>query len=157
MSGAGSDGYRIQASGMTGEAGKLDQAGDDVGAIRKAVEDHACYTTDALGGSDSGPAYNHFAAAWQAEAKTLEAALHELADKVAISQRNYEGADQETIAALNSAGADAGLATVPAPAPGHPGMTTGLTPGARPAVLGGPPISTQPTLGGRPPSLADFD
>lgn len=39
MSGAGPGGYRIDASGMDREAGKLDQAGHDVGAIRKAVED----------------------------------------------------------------------------------------------------------------------
>ncbi|WP_458247016.1 hypothetical protein [Streptomyces sp. MAI_2237] len=139
MSGAGSGGYRIDASGMDGEAGKLDQAGNDVGAIRKAVEDHMCYTPDALGGSDSGPAYDNFAAAWQAEAKTLEAALHELADKVGISQRKYQGADHDTIVALHSAGANDGLRTMPAPAAAHPGTTTGPTPGAP------------------PPSLADFD
>ncbi|MDC0767992.1 hypothetical protein [Streptomyces sp. HD] len=157
MSGAGSDGYGIQASGMDGEAGKLDRAGDDVGLIRKAVEDQMCYTPDALGGSDSGPAYDNFAAAWQAEAKTLEAALHELADKVGISQRNYESADQDTIVALQSAGANDGLTTMPAPAAAHPGTATGLTPGARPAALGGPPVGTRPTPGGPPPSLADFD
>ncbi|WP_147998868.1 hypothetical protein [Streptomyces sp. uw30] len=157
MAGAGSDGYRIHASGMDGEAGKLDRAGDDVGVIRKAVEDPMCYAPDALGGSDSGPAYDNFAAAWQAEAKTLEAALHELADKVSISQQNYESADHETIVALHSAGANDGLTTMPAPAAAHPGMTTGLTPGARPAALGGPPIGTQPTPGTPPPSLADFD
>ncbi|MFC5212992.1 WXG100 family type VII secretion target [Streptomyces coerulescens] len=139
MTGAGSDGYRIHASGMDGEAGKLDRAGDDVGAIRKAVEDQMCYAPDALGGSDSGPAYDNFAAAWQAEAKTLEAALHELADKVGVSQRNYESADHDTIVALHSAGADGGLTTMPAPAATHPGTTRGLTPGAP------------------PPSLADFD
>ncbi len=157
MSGAGSDGYRIHASGMDGEGGKLDQAGDDVGVIRKAVEDHMCYAPSTLGGSDSGPAYDNFAAAWQAEAKTLEAALHELADKLGISQRNYESAEHETIVALRSAGADDGLTTMPAPAAARPGMTTGLTPGARPAVLGGPPLGTQPTPGASPPSLADFD
>ncbi|MFI8233887.1 WXG100 family type VII secretion target [Streptomyces sp. NPDC085900] len=139
MSGAGSGGYRIDTSGMDSEAGKLDQAGNDVGAIRKAVEDDMCYTPDALGGSDSGPAYDNFAAAWQAEAKTLEAALHELADKVGISQRNYQGADHDTIVALHSAGANDGLTTMPAPAAAHPGTTKGPTPGAR------------------PPSLADFD
>ncbi|MGW2571248.1 WXG100 family type VII secretion target [Streptomyces sp. NPDC001537] len=139
MSGAGSDGYRVDAGGMDGEAGKLDRAGDDVGVIRKAVEDHMCYTADTLGGSDSGPAYDNFAAAWQAEAKTLEAALHELADKVGISQRSYESADHETILALHSAGSGDGLTTMPAPAAAHPGTTTGLTPGTP------------------PPSLADFD
>ncbi|MDC2958194.1 WXG100 family type VII secretion target [Streptomyces gilvifuscus] len=133
------DSGRIDASGMDGEAGKVDQAGNDVGAIRKAVEDHMCYTPDALGGSDSGPAYDNFAAAWQAEAKTLEAALHELADKVGISQRNYQGADRDTIVVLHSAGANDGLTTMPAPAGAHPGTATGSTPGAR------------------PPSLADFD
>ncbi|MGW3094960.1 WXG100 family type VII secretion target [Streptomyces sp. NPDC001102] len=138
MSGAGSGGYRIDASGMDGEAGKLDQAGNDVGAIRKAVEDHMCYSQDALGGSDSGPAYDNFAAAWQSEAKTLEAALHELADKVGISRRNYQGADHDTIVALHSAGANDGLSTMPAPAAAHPGTTS-------------------PTPGARPPSLADFD
>lgn len=157
MSGAGSDGYRIDASGMDGEAGKLDRAGTDVGAIRKAVEDDMCYTPDALGGSDSGPAYDNFAAAWQAEAKTLEAALHELADKVSISQQKYESADHETILALHSAAPDGGVTTMPAPASAAPGTTTGLTPGARPSALGGPPVGTQPTPGTPPPSLADFD
>ena len=157
MSGAGSDGYRIQASGMDGEAGTLDRAGDDVGAIRKAVEDHMCYSPDALGGSDSGPAYDNFAAAWQAEAKTLEAALHELADKVGISRQNYVNADHDTVLALQSTGADDGLTTMPASAAARPGTTTGLTPGTRPAALGGPPIGTQPAPGARPPSLADFD
>ncbi|MCD9880732.1 hypothetical protein [Streptomyces guryensis] len=89
--------------------------------------------------SDSGPAYDNFAAAWQSEAKTLEAALHEFADKVGISQRKYESADHETILALHSAGAGVGLTTMPAPAAAHPGTTTGLTPGTP------------------PPSLADFD
>ncbi|KUL33997.1 hypothetical protein [Streptomyces regalis] len=130
MSGAGSDGYRIHASGMDSEAGKLDRAGDDVGAIRNAVGDHMCCAPDALGGSDSGPAYDNFAAAWQAEAKTLEASLHELAGKVGISQRNYESADHDTIVALHSAGVDDGLTTMPVPAAAHPGTTTGLTPGA---------------------------
>ncbi|WP_338676575.1 WXG100 family type VII secretion target [Streptomyces sp. SCSIO 30461] len=157
MAGAGSDGYRIQASGMEDEAGKLDQAGDDVGLIRKAVEDGMCYAQDALGGSDSGPAYDNFATAWQAEAKTLEAALHELADKVGVSQRNYRNADQETIVALHSAGGGNGLTTMPAPAAAHPGITTGPAPGVRPAVLGEPPIGTRPTPGAPPPSLADFD
>ncbi|MFD5427563.1 hypothetical protein [Streptomyces sp. NPDC127084] len=173
MAGAGSDGYQIQASGMDGEAGKLDRAGEDVGLIRKAVEDGMCYAHDALGGSDSGPAYDDFAAAWQDEAKTLEAALHELADKVGVSQRNYQNADQETIVALHSAGN--GLTTMPAPAAAHPGITTGPAPGVRPAVLGEPPVTTgpapgerpavlgeppigiQPAPGSRPPSLADFD
>jgi hypothetical protein len=69
----------------------------------------------------------------------------------------YESADHDTIVALYSAGADDGLTTMPAPADAHPGTTTGLTPGARPAALGGPPIGTQPTSGAPAPSLADFD
>jgi hypothetical protein len=144
---------------MAGEADKLDRAGDEVGGIRRAVDDQMCYSTDALGGSDSGPAYDNFASAWQAEAKTLEAALHELAGKVRVSKQNYQGADHDSIRGLHSAAAGDGLTTMPTPAPGGagPGITTGLVPGERPAAVGGPPLGTQPTPGSPPPSLADFD
>ncbi|RAJ70063.1 hypothetical protein K378_01224 [Streptomyces sp. Amel2xB2] len=115
---------------MAGEAGKLDSAGDDVGGIAKSVDSQMCYAPDVLGGSDSGPAYENFAAAWQAEAKTLEAALHELADKVRVSKRSYEGADGDAVRGLHSAGAGAG---------------------------GGSPAGTRPTPGAPPPGLVDFD
>ncbi|SCK39788.1 WXG100 family type VII secretion target [Streptomyces sp. WMMB 322] len=144
MAGGASGGYEVQKSGMAGEARKLDDAGDDVGGIAKAVDSQMCYSADALGGSDSGPAFDNFASAWQAEAKTLEAALHELADKVRVSKANYQGADGYAVRGLNSAGAGDGL-------------TTGAAPGARPAALGGPAVGTRPTPGAPPPGLADFD
>lgn len=148
MSGGASGGYEVQKSGMAGEAGKLDRAGDDVGGIAKAVDTGMCYPADVLGGSDSGPAHEEFASAWQAEAKTLKAALHELSDKVRVSKRSYEGADGDAVRGLRSA------ATGAAGAGG--GLTTGLTPGARPAAIGGPAIGTRPTPGTPPPGLADF-
>lgn len=132
MSGGAAGGYEVQRSGMAGEAGKLDRAGDDVGGIAKAVDSQMCYPADVLGGSDSGPAYENFAAAWQAEAKTLEAALHELADKVRISKSSYEGADGDAVRGLDAASAGGG-------------------PGGRPAV------ATLPAAGAPPRSLADFD
>ncbi len=139
-------GYEVRESGMSAEAGKLDRAGDDVGRIRKAVEDQMCYTPDALGGSDSGPAYDDFADAWQAEARTLEAALHELAGKVRVSKQNYRGADDAAVLGLRSAPdggtpaaapapAAGGVTTMPAPAAYHPGITTGPTPGEPPPGL----------------------
>nr|WP_169133527.1 WXG100 family type VII secretion target [Streptomyces sp. HNM0575]NLU71566.1 WXG100 family type VII secretion target [Streptomyces sp. HNM0575] len=128
MSGGASGGYEVQQGGMSGEAGKLDRAGDDVGGIRKSVDDQMCYPADVLGGSDSGPAYDEFAAAWQAEAKTLEAALHELADKVRVSKRGYQGADDDAVRGLHSASAG-----------------------------GGEAVGTRPAAGTPPPSLADFD
>lgn len=143
-------GYEVRNEGMTAEAGKLDKAGDDVGDIRKAVDDQMCYSDDALGGSDCGPAYNAFADAWQAEARTLEAALHELADKVRVSKQNYQGADIDVVRGLQTA-ADGPFSPAPAPAPSG-GLTTMPAP-----TTYHPGISTRPTPGEMPPSLSDFD
>ncbi|MFE9017936.1 WXG100 family type VII secretion target [Streptomyces sp. NPDC007808] len=125
-------GYRLQTSAMDSEARTLDTAGDDVGAIARAVKDTACYTSDALGGSDAGPAYNNFAGDWQAEAKVLESALHELADKVRTSKATYQGAEHATVRGMSAAGGE-GVTTMPAPAgdapaPGHRTMPAPGTP-----------------------------
>ncbi|MGX1885084.1 type VII secretion target [Streptomyces sp. NPDC055287] len=129
-------GYRVQKSGMDAEADKLDRAGDDTGDIGAALQEQLCYTPDALGGSDSGPAFNNFSQAWQAEAKVLESALHELADKVRISKANYHGADVSAMNELQASG-DGGLTTMPAPAPAGsaPGMRTIPAPGSPPVGL----------------------
>lgn len=156
MSGGAGDGYEIQKSGMADEAGKLDRAGDDVGGIRKAVDMQVCYTADALGGSDSGPAYNEFAAAWQAEAKVLEAALHELADRIRLSQQNYQGADHAAVSGLNQAAGAEGVTSMPAPATlPSPGITTGLVPGQAPTVVGSPPVTGGPAPGERPAAVGE--
>lgn len=136
-------GYRVQKGGMDAEADKLDRAGDDTGDIGAALQEQLCYTPDALGGSDSGPAFNNFSEAWQAEAKVLESALHELADKVRISKANYQAADVRTMNDLQASGG--GLTTMPAPAPAGslPGMRTMPAPGPQPP-------------GSPPAGLADF-
>lgn len=129
-------GYRLRTGAMDSEARTLDTAGDDVGAIARAVKDTACYTSDALGGSDAGPAYNNFAGDWQAEAKVLESALHELADKVRVSKANYQGAEHASIRGMSAAGGE-GLTTMPAPAGGvpAPGHRTAPAPGTPPRGL----------------------
>jgi uncharacterized protein YukE len=86
-------GYQVGHKGMSDQAGELDGAGDDVGKIRKAIATTMCYAQDALGGPDSGPAFNAFAAAWEAETKVLEAALHELAKKVRLASHAYRDSD----------------------------------------------------------------
>jgi uncharacterized protein YukE len=88
------EGYHVSHSGMSGQAKELDGCGDDAGTICKSVSPTMCYSSDALGGSDSGPAFNKFAAAWEAEARTLEKALHELADKVRLAKNSYRGTDR---------------------------------------------------------------
>ncbi|MET9512452.1 type VII secretion target [Streptomyces flavidovirens] len=138
-------GYRVQKGGMAAEADKLDRAGDDAGDIGAALQEQLCYTPDALGGSDSGPAFNNFSAAWQAEAKVLESALHELADKVRISKANYHGADIQAMNDLQAGGG--GLTTMPAPAPA--GSVPGI--GMRTMPAPGPPPPGSPPVG-----LADF-
>jgi uncharacterized protein YukE len=85
-------GYQVR-SGMTGQAEELDGAGDDADRIAQAIDPTLCYTQDALGGADSGPAFNEYAAAWEAEAETLKDALHELAAKVRASKGAYGGSD----------------------------------------------------------------
>ncbi|MEU5211513.1 type VII secretion target [Streptomyces sp. NPDC020742] len=100
---AGSSGYHVQQGGMDAEAKKLDSAGDDTGDIKSGIADAVCFDDDMLGGSDSGPAYREFSTAWQDEAKTLESALHELADKVRASKGNYDQADHEVISQVSGA------------------------------------------------------
>ncbi|MFJ5213284.1 WXG100 family type VII secretion target [Streptomyces sp. NPDC088354] len=92
---SGSGGYEVQRGGMGDQAGRLDRAGDDTGGIGEILARQPCRTADALGGSDSGPAYDRFAAAWQAEARLLEEALHELAGRVRLSARAYGTAEHE--------------------------------------------------------------
>jgi uncharacterized protein YukE len=134
------DGYRVRKGAMDGEADALDRAGDDVGLIAAAVKDGVCYTPDALGGSDAGKAYNDFAADWQAEARTLEAALHELADKIRVSKARYQSTDHRADRDLRAAAGD-GVTPMPATA----------------AAGSGPQVRTMPAPGTVPPSLSDFD
>ncbi|MER6994718.1 hypothetical protein [Streptomyces sp. NPDC000410] len=112
------EGYQVKHKGMSGQAGELDGSGNDVGNIRKAVAGTMCYTQDALGGSDTGPAFNAFAAAWEAETKVLEAALHELADKIRLSSHAYRGSDIDVRTGVHAvsvgSAADSGVNTMPA-------------------------------------------
>ncbi|MFI2371070.1 hypothetical protein [Streptomyces sp. NPDC018833] len=86
-----------------------------MGKIRK-VASTMCYTQDALGGSDTGPAFNAFAAAWEAETKVLEAALHELAEKVRLSSHAGRGSDIDVRTGAHAvsvgSAADAGVSTI---------------------------------------------
>ncbi|MGY0024965.1 type VII secretion target [Streptomyces sp. cg35] len=120
------EGYQVQHGAMAGQAKELDGAGDDVGAIGRAVESTMCYPQDTLGGADSGPAFNAFAAAWQAETEVLEAALHELADKVRLSSRAYRGSDID------------------------------VRDKARAVPAGDSRLSTQPAHAARPSALSDY-
>ncbi|MEU6660384.1 hypothetical protein [Streptomyces sp. NPDC046821] len=87
------EGYHVAHGGMSGQAGELDGSGDDVARIREAVTSPMRYAEDVLGGSDTGAAFTSFAAAWEAETKVLEEALHELADKVRLADHAYGGSD----------------------------------------------------------------
>ncbi|NBE54684.1 WXG100 family type VII secretion target [Streptomyces boluensis] len=148
-------GYRVQQGGMDDQAQKLDAAGDDVGAIARAVKDTACYGNDVLGGSDAGPAYNNFAGDWQAEAKVLESALHELADKIRTSKANYRGAENAAIRDMSAAGGE-DMTTMPAPAGSLPGPGYRTMP-APAGDLPAPGYRTMPAPGEAPRTLSDFD
>ncbi|WP_405615232.1 type VII secretion target [Streptomyces sp. NBC_00076] len=85
--------FGVEKSGLTGQAKQLNDAGDDAGTIRTAIDSRACYSTETLGGADSAAAFNSYAGAWTAEARTIEDALHELADKLRLSKGAYSGSD----------------------------------------------------------------
>ncbi|MFJ4683946.1 type VII secretion target [Streptomyces sp. NPDC088789] len=91
---ASGEGYQVTSSAMTGQAKELQGASGDAGRIRTAVRSTECHTSDVLGGSASGPAFNAFAAAWSAEARTLEDALKELAANVQAADGSYGGSDR---------------------------------------------------------------
>ncbi|MFF5532432.1 hypothetical protein ACFY71_08100 [Streptomyces cinerochromogenes] len=88
----GSDGYQVKA-GMTGQARQLDDAGKDMDAISSAVKARMSYSYGDAGGEDAASALNAFVKAWEAEAKTLASALHELGGKVQLAKKTYHGTD----------------------------------------------------------------
>ncbi|WP_330458404.1 hypothetical protein OIB37_16760 [Streptomyces sp. NBC_00820] len=141
--GGHTDGYTVK-SGVAGQANELDGAGNDTGKIRQAVRPGLCYPDDALGGPDSAAAFNAFAAAWEAEAGTLESALHELADKTRLSKKAYGDSDGAVGTRAHAVPAGGGaLTTMP---------TRAGTP--VPAAEGG--ATTMPAHAPRPSALADY-
>ncbi|MFF7748654.1 hypothetical protein ACFZCP_05230 [Streptomyces sp. NPDC007971] len=144
--GTSSDGYTVK-SGMSGQANELDGAGDDMGKIRTAITPGLCYMDDALGGPDSAAAFNAFASAWEEEAKTLEAALHQLADKVRLAKGAYRGSDGLVDTSVRNV-------TVPA---GDSHLTTMPSYAGRPSALADDShLTTMPTQGDRPSALAGY-
>ncbi|MFD7303114.1 type VII secretion target [Streptomyces pharetrae] len=125
---APTDGYQVK-SGLTGQAKELDGAGGDAGKITKVVSPTVCHPQDTLGGADSGPAFDAFAAAWEAEAETLEAALHELAAKVRAAKGAYSGSDG--LVATQASGVRVADGSLPAPGvatmPARAGRSSVLT------------------------------
>ncbi|MEW2258904.1 hypothetical protein [Streptomyces sp. NPDC047869] len=88
----GSDGYQVKA-GMTGQAQQLDAAGMDMDGVSSAVKARTSYSYGDVGGDDAASALNAFVKAWEAEAKTLASALHELGGKVQLAEKTYHGTD----------------------------------------------------------------
>ncbi|WP_234351825.1 hypothetical protein [Streptomyces sp. NRRL S-4] len=97
----GFDGYRIKA-GMTGQAQQLDDAGTDMDGVSSAVKSRTSYSYDDAGGDDAASALNAFVKAWEAEAKTLASALHELGGKVQLAKSAYRGSDGLVMTGVDS-------------------------------------------------------
>ncbi|MGI5376543.1 hypothetical protein ACQEV2_20285 [Streptomyces sp. CA-251387] len=144
--GAGS-GYQVQAGDLDTEADKLDAAGDDTDGIRKAITATQCYTPEALGGSDMGPAFADYAGAWEAEAKTLADALHELAGRVRNSTRAYHAAEGDAVGGLRAASSGSDIVA--------PIAYGDRPPAARAHPVGD--VSTQPAQAAPGATLSDFD
>ncbi|MFB4420016.1 hypothetical protein C5F59_002865 [Streptomyces sp. QL37] len=110
----GFDGYQVKA-GMTGQALQLDDAGTDMDRVSSAVRSRSGYSYDDAGGDDAASALNAFVEAWEAEAKTLASALHELGSKVQLAKRSYRGTDGlvKTEADSVSVGGTSGITSAP--------------------------------------------
>ncbi|MDN3260880.1 hypothetical protein QWJ26_13875 [Streptomyces sp. CSDS2] len=145
--GVSTDGYTVR-SGMAGQATELDGAGGDAGHIAEAVRPAGNQSAATLGGGDSAAAFDAFAAAWEAEATTLESALRELAGKVRLAKGAYGGADH-TVATRAAAVPGGGLTTMPTPA-GAGAVTTMPTPAGAGAV------TTMPVHAERPSALSRY-
>ncbi|MFF9086115.1 hypothetical protein ACF1BE_06825 [Streptomyces sp. NPDC014991] len=78
---------------MTGQAQQLDDAGTDMDGVSSAVKSRTSYSYDDAGGDDAASALNAFVKAWEAEARTLASALHELGGKVQLAKKTYHGTD----------------------------------------------------------------
>ncbi|MFE1951374.1 MULTISPECIES: WXG100 family type VII secretion target [Streptomyces] len=146
---ASGDGYQVRHAGMKSQAKELDHAGDDAGAIRQLLAGTPCYSQDALGGDDMGPAFSAYSSAWTAESRTIEDALHELADKVRGAKGAYGGADGlvRTQAQKVQVGTN--------PTPGAPPIGTNPVHGTNP-VRDTAPVTTGPAYAERPSALTDY-
>ncbi|MFJ8820390.1 hypothetical protein ACIREE_01250 [Streptomyces sp. NPDC102467] len=148
------DGYHVKHAGMKSQSEELDGAGEQAGGIGKLLSDTACYPQEVLGGSDSGPAFNAYSTAWIAEARTLEDALHELADKVRASKGAYAGSDG--LVRTSAQRISVGDAVSTNPVYGTAPIGTNPVHANRPAVLGTAPIGTNPVQAERPSALTDY-
>jgi hypothetical protein len=163
--GASGDGYQVRHAGMTDQAKELDHAGDDAGAVRQVLSTTPCYAHDALGGDDTGPAFDAYSTAWTDESRTIEDALHELADKVRGAKGAYGGADGLVRTRAESvdvgtrptpAGSSPYIGTQPTPA-GRGALGTNPVYADRPAAVGDePPVGTNPVHAERPSALTDY-
>lgn len=143
-------GYAVATTKLSGPAGELDGSGDDAEKIRKAVAPAMCYTQSALGGSDSAAAFNEFAAAWEAETRTLRDALHELANKVRLAKGAYTGSDELVQMQTSSVQVgDGSLTTMPTPS-GDSYISN------MPTSSGDSHISNMPTYADRPSVLSEY-
>ncbi|MFF5620523.1 hypothetical protein [[Kitasatospora] papulosa] len=119
----GFDGYQIKA-GLTGQAQQLGDAGTDMDGVGSAVKSRTSYWYADAGGEDAASALNAFVKAWEAEAKTLASALHELGGKVQSAKNSYGGRDG--LVRTSVAGVSAGSVSGP-PAPTRSGHSSVLS------------------------------
>ncbi|WP_254705697.1 hypothetical protein [Streptomyces vilmorinianum] len=109
---------------MTGQARQLDDAGTDMDGVSSAVKARTSYSYRDVGGDDAASALNAFVKAWEAEAKTLASALHELGGKVQLAKKTYRGTDGLVRTSMDSV-----------PAGGTSGLTDTSTQGGRTSAL----------------------
>ena len=121
----GFDGYQVKA-GMSGPAQQLDAAGTAMDGVSSAVKARTTFSYENVGGGDAASALNAFVKAWEAEAKNLASALHELGTKVELAKRTYRSTDGGVRTRVDGVSVEgAGGLTDTSPRTGRPSALSG--------------------------------
>ncbi|NBE51366.1 WXG100 family type VII secretion target [Streptomyces boluensis] len=105
-----SSGYGIRAGQVSGVAGKLETAADELGTVKSTMPQEQCSPPASMGGEEAAPAFDDFVEGWQREATVLRDALREISRKLNTTTSNYTGAEQGAETQLRRAApAQAGL------------------------------------------------
>lgn len=94
--------YSVEHGGVQDNVRRLDTAAEDIGTARSQIP-AMCPVPDAFGGEDAGPAFAKFLDAWQDEARTIQAAIGEIADKLRVTTNNYALAEDSATAGVHRA------------------------------------------------------
>ena len=100
----GGVGFRVDPAGLTGVAGQVGKAYDDLNGAIADFHGGDGLPPDAFGDSGVADAWVAFSAAWSHELSLTREALAELVRKVSTTAQRYEEGEAAIVASVNRAG-----------------------------------------------------